>query len=67
MIQNNYGSRNRSYSRDQYQNTIEEEETTAIEVVIEIIGPIIGKTVCPKIGTVTEMETGITIDQITEG
>ena len=47
--------------------TIGEEETTAIEVVIEIIGPIIGITVGPEIGTVTEMVTGITIDQVTEG
>ena len=36
-------------------------------MVIEIIGPIIGITVGPEIGTVTQMETGITIDQITEG
>ena len=43
------------------------EETTAIEVVIEIIGPIIGIAVGPEIGTVTEMDTGTTIDQITEG
>ena len=47
--------------------TMGEEEITAIEVVIEIIGPIIGITVGPEIGTVTEMVTGITIDQITEG
>ena len=47
--------------------TIGQEETTTIEVVIEIIGPIIGITVGPEIGTVTEMVTGITIDQITEG
>ena len=47
--------------------TIGEEETTVIEVVIEIIDPIIGITVGPEIGTVTEMVTGITIDQITEG
>ena len=46
--------------------TIEEEETTVIEVVIEIIGPIIGITVGQEIGTVTEMVTGITIDQITK-
>ena len=36
-------------------------------MVIEIIGPIIGITVGPEIGTVTEMVIGITIDQITEG
>ena len=47
--------------------SIGEEETTITEVVIEIIGPIIGITVGPEIGTVTEMVTGITIDQITEG
>ena len=49
--QNNYGSRNRSYSRDQYQNNYREEETTTIEVVTEIIGPIIGITVGPNIET----------------
>ena len=47
--------------------TIGEEETTVIEVVTEIIGPIIRITVGPEIETVTEIETGITIDQITEG
>ena len=47
--------------------TIEEEETATTEVVIEIIGPIIGITVGPEIGTVIEMVIGITIDQITEG
>ena len=47
--------------------TIGEEETRATEVVIEIIGPIIGITVGQEIGTVTEMVTGITVDQITEG
>ena len=46
--------------------TIGEEETTAIEVVIGIIVPIIGIKVGPEIRTVTEMVTGITIDQITE-
>ena len=51
----------------QYQNNYREEETTATEVVLEIIGPIIGITVGPEIGTVTEMVIGITIDQITEG
>ena len=45
---------------------IGEEETTTTEVIIEIIGPIIGITIGPEIGTVTEMVTGITIDQITE-
>ena len=47
--------------------TIGEEETTTTEVVIKIIGPIIGITVGPEIGTVTQMVIGITIDQITEG
>ena len=47
--------------------TIEEEEITVIEMVIEIIGPIIEITVGPEIGAVTEMVTGIPIDQITEG
>ena len=46
---------------------IGEEETTTTEVVIEIIGPIIGITVGPEIETVTEMVIDITIDQITEG
>ena len=36
-------------------------------MVIEITGPIIGITVGPEIGTVTEMVIGIAIDQITEG
>ena len=36
-------------------------------MVIEIIDPIIGITVGPEIGTVTEMVIGITIDQVTEG
>ena len=36
-------------------------------MVIEIIGPIIETTVGPEIGAVTEMVTGIPIDQITEG
>ena len=47
--------------------TIGEEEITVIEVVIEIIGPIIEITVGPEIGAVTEMVTGIPTDQITEG
>ena len=46
---------------------IGEEEITLIEVVIEIIGPIIGITVGQERGTVTEISTGIPIDQITEG
>ena len=46
---------------------IGEEETTTTEVIIEIIGPIIGIVVGPKIGTVTEMVLDITIGQITEG
>ena len=36
-------------------------------MVIEIIGPIIEITVGPEIGAVTEMVTGIPIDQMTEG
>ena len=47
--------------------TIEEGEITIIEVVIEIIGPIIETTVDPEIRAVTEMITGIPIDQTTEG
>ena len=43
-----------------------EEETTAIEVVLEITGPIIGITVGPEMRKVTEMVAGITIYQITE-
>ena len=46
---------------------IGEEETTTTEVVIAIIGPIIGITVGPEIETVTEMVIDTTIDQITEG
>ena len=46
---------------------IGEEETTTIEVVTEITGLIIGITVGPKIETITEMATGIMIDQIIEG
>ena len=47
--------------------TIGEEEIIVIEVVTEIIGPIIEITVGPEIGAVTEMVTGIPIGQITEG
>ena len=47
--------------------TIEEGGITIIEVVIEIIGPIIETTVGPEIGAVTEMITDIPIDQTTEG
>ena len=47
--------------------TIGEEEITVIEVVIEIIGPIIEIIAGPEIGAVTEMVTDIPIDQITEG
>ena len=47
--------------------TIGEEETTATEVLIEIIDPIIEITVGPEIGTITEMVISITIDQIIEG
>ena len=65
--QNNYGSRNRLYSRDQYQSSYGKEETTTTEVVIGIIGPIIGITVGPEIETITEMVTGTIIYQITEG
>ena len=74
--QNNYRSRNRSYSRDQYQNnyrgrgkykiTIEEEEST-IEVVTEITDPTTGIIVGPEIGTIIKMEIGTIIDQIIEG
>ena len=47
--------------------TAKREEENTTEVVIEIIGPIIGITVDSEIGTVTEMVIDITIDQITEG
>ena len=40
---------------------IEEEETTTIEVATEIIGPIIGITIGPKIETTTEMAIGTMI------
>ena len=46
---------------------IEKEAITIIEVVIEIIGPIIEITVGPETGAVTEMVTGMPIGQITEG
>ena len=46
---------------------IGEEEITVIEVVIGITGPIIGITVVQERGTVTEMATGIPIDQVTGG
>ena len=64
--QNNYGSRNRSYSWDWYQITIEEGETITIEAITEVIDPITEITVGPEIGTATEMAVGIIIDQITE-
>ena len=46
---------------------IEEGETTTIEVVTEITGPIIGITVGPEIETTTEMVTGTITDLIIEG
>ena len=46
---------------------IGEEEITTTEVVTEITSLIIGITVGPKIETITEMATGIIIDQIIEG
>ena len=46
---------------------IEEEETTTIEVVIEITDPIIGIIVGPVIETTTEMVVDTIIDQIIEG
>ena len=66
-VTNNYGSQNRSYSRDWYQNNYRGRRIIVIEVVTEIIGPIIEITVGPEIGEVTEMVTGIPIGQITEG
>ena len=47
--------------------TIEEEETTIIEVVIETTDPIIGIKVGPETETITEMAVGTIIDQIIEG
>ena len=44
-----------------------EEEITVTEVVIEIIGPITEIAVGPEMEAVTEMVTGIPIDQITKG
>ena len=64
--QKNYGSRNRSYSRYQYQNSYGEDKTTTTEVVTGIIDPIIGITVGPEIETITEMVTGTIIDHIIE-
>ena len=46
---------------------IGEEETTTTEVVTEIMGLTIGITVGSMIQTITEMATGIIIDQIIEG
>ena len=46
---------------------IGEEEMTKIEAVTEIIDPITGITVGPKIETTTEMVIGTIIDQIIEG
>ena len=46
--------------------TIGEEETITIEVVTEIIGPIIVITVGPKIETTTEIAIGTIISQIIE-
>ena len=46
---------------------IGKEETTTIEVITEIIGPIIGITVGPEIETTTGMVIGTIIDQIIEG
>ena len=45
---------------------IRKEETTTIEVVTEIIGPIIGITVGPEIETTTEMAISTITDQIIE-
>ena len=47
--------------------TTGEEEITVTEVVIEITGSITEITVGPEIAAVTEMVTGIPIDQITDG
>ena len=47
--------------------SIREEETTTIEVVTEIIGPITGIPIGPEIETTTEMVIGTIIDQIIEG
>ena len=46
---------------------IGEEETTTIEVVTEVIGPIIEITVGPEIETTTEMVIDTITDQIIEG
>ena len=46
---------------------IEEEETTTIDMVTEITGPVIGITVGLEIETTTEMVVGTIIDQIIEG
>ena len=45
---------------------IGEEETTTIEVVTEIIGPITGITLGPETETTAEMVIGTIIDQIIE-
>ena len=64
--QNNYGARNRSYSQDQYQITIEEKEIIVTEVTTETIDPITEIIVDPEKGTVMEMAIYLTIDQITK-
>ena len=64
--QNNYGSKTDHIVEISIKITIGE-ETTTTEVLIEITGSIIGITVDPEIGTVTEMAINTTIDQIIEG
>ena len=44
----------------------EEEETTATQVIVEIIGPITETTVGPEIEMALGIIVGMTIDQITE-
>ena len=65
--ENNYQSRNRSYSRDRYQNNYRGRGNYNKEVAIEITDPIIGIIVGPMIETTTEMVVGTIIDQIIEG
>ena len=65
--QNNYRSRNRSYSRDRYQNNYRGTGNYSSIEVIETIGPITEIVVGLERETTIEMGTGTTIDQTTEG
>ena len=66
--QNNYRSRNRSYSKDQYQNNYRGRRNYNNRGGnIETTDPILEIIVGPEIETTTEMVVGTIIDQIIEG